>query len=186
MIDLKNISDKEIIRTILDYEGEEFQARLKEVLRKTRFHDHTNVKNLHLAGGAEKELDYKNLVAGAQKLLKKADNVWIITNYGDITTADFIVQYGSLLKYMDLKTINNLNSLEQLIGKHKNQARRFFINVADSHCEAKNFAGKVKNCFIKNGRLCEIIISQGGKMLSIDRKATEQKNYFTWIKKNWK
>lgn len=87
---------------------------------------------------------------------------------------------------MDLKTINNLNSLEQLIGKHKNQARRFFINVADSHCEAKNFAGKVKNCFIKNGRLCEIIISQGGKMLSIDRKATEQKNYFTWIKKNWK
>lgn len=93
MIDLKNISDKEIIRTILDYEGEEFQARLKEVLRKTRFHDHTNVKNLHLAGGAEKELDYKNLVAGAQKLLKKADNVWIITNYGDIRTADFIVQY---------------------------------------------------------------------------------------------
>ncbi|MCQ2188537.1 MAG: hypothetical protein MJZ00_01280 [Paludibacteraceae bacterium] len=183
---LKSISDKDLISTILDYEGEEFQARLTEVLRKTSFHEHPKVKNLHLADGAEKEDDYKNLVAGAQKLLKKADNVWIITNYGGITTADFIVQYGTLLKYMDLKTINSLNSLEQLIGKHKKQARRFFINVADAHCEARHFANKVRNCFLENEKLSEIIISQRGKMLAINRKTTELKDYFVWVRKNWK
>ena len=186
MVNLKSIPDKELISSILDYEGEEFQVRLTEVIRKTRFHEHPKVKNLHLADGAENERDYKNLVIGASKLLKKADDVWIITNYEGTTTADFIVKYGTLLKYMDLKTINSLNSLEQLISKHRNQARRFFIIVADAHCEAKNFAGKVKDCFIENERLSEIIISQRGKMLSIDRKAIESKNYYMWVKKQWK
>ncbi|MBP5705369.1 MAG: hypothetical protein J6X12_11855 [Paludibacteraceae bacterium] len=186
MVNLRSIPDKELVRTLLDYQGEEFQTRLMEILRKTRFHEHPKVKNLHLADGAENERDYKNLVIGASKLLKKADDVWIITNYEGTTTADFIVKYGSLLKYMDLKIINSLNSLEQLISKHKNQARRFFIIVADAHCEAKNFAGKVKNCFIENERLSEIIISQRGKMLSIDRKTTESKDYYMWVKKQWK
>ena len=186
MTELKSIPDKELIETILDYNGEEFQARLTEVIRKTRFHEHTKIKCLHLADGAENEPDYRNLVAGAQKLLKKADDVWIITNYGGIATADFIVKYGSLLKYIDLKTINSLNSLEQLISKHKNQARRFFINVADAHCEPKKFAGKVKNCFLENERLSEIIVSQRGKMLSIDRKAIESKDYYMWVRKQWK
>lgn len=53
MVDLKSISDKEIIRTILDYEGEEFKIRLMEVIRKTPFHDHPKIKNLHLASGSD-------------------------------------------------------------------------------------------------------------------------------------
>ena len=33
-----------------------------ELKNISEFHDHTNVKNLHLAGGAEKEHDYKTLL----------------------------------------------------------------------------------------------------------------------------
>ncbi len=186
MVDLKSISDKEIIRTILDYEGEEFKIRLMEVIRKTQFHDHPRIKNLHLASGSEKEPDYNNLINGVQKLIKYADEIWIITNYGDVKSADFIVCNGNALKYIDQKTIHSFESIEQEIKKHQNQARRFFLNIAISPCRANDIAGHIQKCFFSNDRLSEIIIANGGKHLSIDRKTANQANYYAWFRKNWK
>lgn len=186
MVDLKNISDKEIIRTILDYEGEEFRIRLLEVIRKTQFHDHPKIKNLHLASGSEKESDYNNLISGVQKLIKHSDEIWIITNYGDIKSADFIVRNGRTLKYIDQKTIHSFESIEQEIMKHQNQARRFFLYITNSPCRANDIAGHIQKCFFSNNRLSEIIIANGGKFLSIDKKNASQVNYYAWFKKNWK
>ncbi|MBE6326709.1 MAG: hypothetical protein E7077_06540 [Bacteroidales bacterium] len=186
MANLKSIPDKELVRTILNYEGFEFQTRLMEILRKTQFKDHQKIKNLHVALGEDKEEnnDYKRLVDGASKLLKYADDVWIIRNFGDVKTADFVVRYGNMYKYIDQKTVNSFNSIEQEIKKHITQSRRFFLNVAVS-CDSKDFAGHVKKCFEQNDSLSEIIVAQGDKYISIQRKDVFNKNYYQILRDTW-
>ena len=187
MANLKSIPDKELVRTLLDYQGEEFQARLLEILRKTQFKDHEKIKNLHVALGEDKDenIDYKRLVDGASKLLKFANDVWIIRNFGDVKTADFVVRYGNMYKYIDQKTINSFKSIEQEVDKHITQARRFFLNVAIS-CRASDFAGHVQKCFFNNDTLSEIIVAQGNKYISITRNDVYSKKYFEMVRKKWK
>ncbi len=60
------------------------------------------------------------------------------------------------------------------------------LKIAISPCRSRDFAYHVRNCFIKNEQLSEIIISEGGKCLSIIRNDALSKRYFEWLKKNWR
>lgn len=117
------MTDREIIETILEQKGK----RLIEYINQVNFHDYDKDKKIHLCPGAEDEEDYNNLIIGATILAKKADDIWFVINYERMPSADFIVRYGLLYKYIDQKTINSFDSIEQTIRKHQLQARRFFL-----------------------------------------------------------
>lgn len=180
------MTDREIIENILTYNGTELRNRLVEYTQIVKFHDYARNKKIHLCNGAEDEEDYNNLIIGATTLAKNADEIWFVINYTRLPSADFIVRYGEMYKYIDQKTINSFESIEQTITKHKDQARRFFLKIAISPCRSRDFAYHVRNCFIKNEQLSEIIISEGGKYLSIIRNDALSKRYFEWLKKNWR
>ena len=180
------MTDREIIETILEQKGNNLKTRLIEYTKKLEFTDYNKNKKIHLCPGAEDEEDYNNLIIGATILAKKADDIWFVINYERMPSADFIVRYGLLYKYIDQKTINSFDSIEQTIRKHQLQARRFFLKIAIFPCRANDFAAHVRKCFFQNENLSEIIISEGGKYISILRNDAISKKFFEWVKKNWK
>ena len=72
------MTDREIIENILEQKGNNLKTRLIEYTHILEFTDYNKNKKIHLCPGAENELDFKNLIDGAEKILKKADEVWFV------------------------------------------------------------------------------------------------------------
>lgn len=179
------MTDREIIETILEQKGNDLRTRLIEYINLVDFHDYDKNKKIHLCPGAEKELDFNNLIDGAEKILKKADEVWFVINYKGIPSADFIVRYGEVYKYVEQKSITSIKSLKKEIDDAIIQAHRFLLNIKDPKFSHKHISSILTNCFKEHSELSEIILVQGGKYISINRSEAESKNFYKWLRKSW-
>lgn len=179
------MTDREIIENILKKKGNELRNLLMEYTKKVDFHDYEKNNKIHIYTGAEEELDFWNLIDGAQKIMKKADEVWMVINYKGIKSADFIVRFGKVYKYLDQKSITSINSIEQEIDQSIEQAHRFLLNIKSSNSSHKKIASQLSACFTKHKELSEIIIVQSGKYISINRDESENKDFYKWFRKLW-
>lgn len=65
------MTDREIIENILEKKGNELRNLLMEYTKKVDFHNYEKNNKIHIYTGAEEELDFWNLIDGAQKIMKK-------------------------------------------------------------------------------------------------------------------
>ncbi len=180
------MTDREIIETILEQKGNDLRTRLIEYINLVDFHDYDKNKKIHLCPGAEDDNDFYNLMEGAQKIAKKADDVWMIINYRGIKSADFIVKFDDVYKYIDQKSISSIKSIKQEIDQSIEQAHRFLLNIKATKCSHKDIASSLVSCFLEHNELSEVILVQGGKYLSINRSMALNKNFYRWIRRSWK
>lgn len=180
------MTDREIIETILEQKGNNLKTRLIEYTQKLEFADYDKNKKIHLCPGAENEHDYRNLIDGAEKILKKADEVWFVINYKGIPSADFIVRYGEVYKYVEQKSITSIKSLKKEIDDAIIQAHRFLLNIKDPKFSHKHISSILTESFNEHNKLSEIILVQGGKYLSINRSEAESKSFYKWLRKSWR
>ena len=101
-------------------------------------------------------------------------------------SADFIVRFGDVYKYVEQKSITSIKSLKKEIDDAIIQAHRFLLNIKDPKFSHKHISSILTESFKEHNKLSEIILVQGGKYLSINRSEAESKSFYKWLRKSWK
>ena len=120
----------------------------------------------------------------AQKFVVNGFDVFLLPNPTHSTSADFIVRKKSCLYYVEAKTLNGKNSLDNRLDKGSHQADLIAVDIIGTD-NVRYIATKVKNAFICNENIKGLFLFKGSRMLTINRKVAISQKFFKDFLRDW-
>ncbi|MBR5434380.1 MAG: hypothetical protein IK117_08080 [Bacteroidales bacterium] len=120
----------------------------------------------------------------AQKFVANGYDVFILPNPAHSKSADFIVQIKDCLYYIEAKTVNGKNSLDNRLNKGAYQSDFIAVDIIGTN-NARYIANTIKNAFIHNGNIKCIFLFKGRRMVTILRKVATSQNFCKDFLRDW-
>ena len=120
----------------------------------------------------------------AQKFVANGYDVFILPNPAHSKSADFIVQIKACLYYIEAKTINGKNSLDNRLNKGAYQSDSIAVDIIGTN-NARYIANTIKSAFIHNGNIKCIFLFKGRRMVTILRKVATSQNFCKDFLRDW-
>ena len=120
----------------------------------------------------------------ARKLMANGYDVYMLGNPNVIKSADFIATRKNMVYYLEGKTMNGKGSLDELLSKASSQSDRVIIDIIGTD-DIHYIVREIKNAFIHNLSLLEVIILNGSKLISVDRRRLGRKDFEMDLQNEW-
>jgi hypothetical protein len=125
----------------------------------------------------------KNL-ALAKKLIATKRDVYLLSNPNSTKSADFVVSRKGKLYYVEGKTLNGSDSLDHLLDKGASQSNRVCVDVIGIN-KTNYISDTVKQAFEQNINLQEVLLFNGSKLISVNRRIVTSKTYAKVFRQLW-
>jgi hypothetical protein len=125
----------------------------------------------------------KNL-ALAKKLIATKRDVYLLSNPNDTKSADFVVSHKGKLYYVEGKTLNGTSTLNHLLEKGASQSNRICVDVIGTD-KTNYIADAVKQAFEQSTNLREVLLFNGSKLISVNRRIVTSKTYAKVFRQLW-
>lgn len=127
-------------------------------------------------------------MARAEQIAKKlADNgydVFLLANPNTTKSADFILRKGKKLYYVEGKTMNGTNSLDNLLNNGAQQADIVVVDVIGTD-DARYLSSTLRQSFERNDNLSKVMLLKGGRIVEFNRRSALSKRFESSFKKTW-
>ena len=125
----------------------------------------------------------KNLTI-AKKLADNGYDVFLLANPNTTKSADFILRKGKKLYYVEGKTMNGTNSLDNLLNNGSQQADIVVVDVIGTN-DVRYLTKELKSSFERNDNLSKVMLLKGGRIVEFNRRAALSKRFESSFKKTW-
>lgn len=120
----------------------------------------------------------------ARKLMTNGYDVYMLGNPNGIRSADFIATKKKMVYYIEGKTMNGQESLDELLSKASSQSERVVIDIIGTD-DIHYIAREIKNAFVHNLSLLEVILLNGSRLISVDRRRWGRKDFEKDLQNEW-
>ncbi|MBP5372347.1 MAG: hypothetical protein J6Y55_10570 [Bacteroidales bacterium] len=120
----------------------------------------------------------------AQKFANNGYDVFLLPNPSQTISADFIVQKKTCLYYIEAKTLNGKNSLDNRLDKGSHQSDFIAVNIIGTN-SARYIATTVKNAFINNQQIKCLFLFKSSRMVVINSKVATSQNFWKDFLRDW-
>lgn len=159
----------EAIRKLQDVDGAEFVALMKQITQSRQFKSlEDGVWIVGKREEREKDQDWDNLLACAQKAVLRGYEVFMLPNPRKTKSADYIMARKGLFKLADLKSVEGQNSVGARLSASAGQANRAVLNMTTTY-NPRRLAIAIKHYFENNPNAIEVMIFKGKREISIKR-----------------
>ena len=120
----------------------------------------------------------------ARKLMANGYDVYMLSNPNGIRSADFIATKKKMVYYIEGKTMNGQESLDELLSKASSQSEIVVIDIIGTD-DIHYIAREIKNAFVHNLSLLEVILLNGSRLISVDRRRWGRKDFEKDLQNEW-
>ena len=120
----------------------------------------------------------------ARKLMANGYDVYMLGNPNGIRSADFIATKKNMLYYLEGKTMNGKGSLDELLSKASSQSERVVIDIIGTD-DTRYIVREIKNVFAHNLSLLEVVLFNGSRMISVNRRRLGRKDFEKDLQNEW-
>ena len=128
--------------------------------------------------------EYNDNKNAAQALNNNGYDVYMLPKLHNSKSPDYVIAKNDKVHLAELKTIYGTNSLGNRLNAANEQSDRVVINIV-GNITARNVAGEIKAFYLENPHIKEIIVLKGGKLISVNYKYINRKNFKKIFMDEW-